>query len=190
MPTPVTRQTMGNELKREGDFGPGAVVSLNLRRGSYLRVAGGFMLNRNQPTARIPAEIAPEDLALLQIAYSKDRIVLGSEPVKLEERADSLAPLLSQLDTALNVQDARPIIMKLLREPRGTRQWTQYDVIQHTIKHEVMTQCRDDLVNYLVDILNNIPGPTPVRELPQDQKVITLTVGPTASASSKLPDYI
>lgn len=191
MPLTETRKTIGTVVGREDEFGPGVVVSLDFRRASYFRVNGGFMLNRRYPTGRIPAEIDPESMAIIQAAFNKGLLILGKTPVFPEVRPDALEPMLRQMDEAISIVEARPLLMKIMREPRGLRRFTPYDLVNHVIKHEVNTKCRDDLLNYLVQVLNNIPGPTPVQELPQDARVVYIQKeGPLLDPAEKLPDYI
>lgn len=190
MPKTETRKTVGIVVAEEPRFGPGVVVSLDLRRGAYLRVSGGFILSRWHPTARIPGDLDGEDMRILEAAYKRGLIVLGDNPPRPVERVDGLKPLMAQLDQAQSLRDAQPIIMKLMREPKTLKHMSQYDLVQNVIKHEIMGSCRDDLLNYLVEVLNNIPGPTPVKDLPQDQRRVTLTVGAATDPKAALPDYI
>lgn len=190
MPKTETRKTVGTVVGGEAAFGPGVVVSLDLTRGSYVRVPGGFRLTRWEPTARIPTDLNADDLATLESAFNRGLIVLGPTPIRPPERVDALVPLFKQLDESDGPVATQAAVMQLLREHKLARRMTQYEVVQSAVRHEIMARCRDEVVNYLVEVLNTIPGPTPVRELPQDNVPLTIVKEVLKSEPAKLPDYI
>ncbi len=133
-------------------------VSLNMRIRQFYAV-DNFVLNTDNPTAKVTADISKENRELIQKSIDMGFLVQSKVHIPLVDKpVDLIDDLKEKIKSSKNIKELHPHIVPVV-SGKIAKDYGARVVLDELLEYEKNSQARARFIEYLEYALNNIPGP-------------------------------
>ena len=133
-------------------------VSLNMRTRQFYAV-DNFVLNTDNPTAKVTADVSKEDRELIQKSIDMGFLVQSKAHIPFVDKpVDLIDDLKEKIKSSKNIKEMHPHIVPVV-SGKIAKDYGARVVLDELLEYEKNSQARARFIEYFEYALNNIPGP-------------------------------
>lgn len=133
-------------------------VSLNMRTRQFYAV-DNFVLNTDNPTAKVTADVSKEDRELIQKSIDMGFLVQSKAHIPFVDKpVDLIDDLKEKIKSSKNIKELHPHIVPVV-SGKIAKDYGARMVLDELLEYEKNSQARARFIEYFEYALNNIPGP-------------------------------
>ena len=133
-------------------------VSLNMRTRQFYAV-DNFVLNADNPTAKVTADVSKENRELIQKSIDMGFLVQSKVHIPLVDKpVDLIDDLKEKIKSSKNIKELHPHIVPVV-SGKVAKDYGARVVLDELLEYEKNSQARARFIEYFEYALNNIPGP-------------------------------
>ena len=167
-------------------------VSLNMRTRQFYAV-DNFVLNTDNPTAKVTADVSKENRELIQKSIDMGFLVKAKTHIPLVDKPIGLIDdLKEKIKSSKNIKELHPHIVPIV-SGKVAKDYGARVVLEELLEYENNSQARQRFIEYFEYALDNIPGPGKIIDSIVGKRTIdvghkTVDVGMRAGAETSPKD--
>jgi len=186
--TKTKKKPLGRQIAGSTEAPPspsklaGRLLSLDLNKRSFFEFPDrrDFSLTRVVPSAKLPDNLTQGEVQMLTVAIARGEVVLGKAPaLKIKKDLNKVRPYVQFIENKLSFSAIQKRVNEIVMAGANINGsgYNAREVLEMLIEKEMVGQSRNDVLNYLHNALERVPGHATPADEPGTHEVHEVVAG-------------